>query len=407
MSRRTLTAALVLVAGLVASACGLVGGGDTYEVVARFPRAVSLYEQGAVQVLGLPAGEVRDIEIVGDEVEVTMAIDTDIPLPQDVRAAIVPQSLIGERRIQLFPPYQEGDATVSDGYEIPIEDTVVPVEPDEALAALKEFLDSLDPEGVGRLIDNAATTLDGQGENLGSALDELSELVGNIEDNDDAIISISERFDDFTSTLLTRESQLAEALDDFAVVAQVLADERAEIERLIEGMATLSENGLDLVSEHAVRLRTDIDIVTRLVRSVDTNLAGVQDVLDAGPAIFSGFTDAYNEELRALDLRNNFSPLVAQALLPLFDAVGIPLPCIPVDVACPGGSGSVAGLDAEQPPVPARVDRPTTPIEDILGALGSPTATEAPAPSSTTGGIDAPRAGTWERFLDTFLGVGS
>jgi phospholipid/cholesterol/gamma-HCH transport system substrate-binding protein len=83
---------------------------------------------------------------------------------------------------------------------------------------------------VGRLIDNAATALDGQGENLGSALDELSELVGNIEDNDDSIIRIAERFDDFTSTLLTRESQLAAVLDDFAVVAEVLAEERDDIE---------------------------------------------------------------------------------------------------------------------------------------------------------------------------------
>lgn len=409
MSRRLTALAVALVGGLVASGCALIGGGDTYEVVARFPRAVSLYEQGAVQVLGLPAGEVTDVEIDGDEVAVTMAIDTDVPLPDDVRAAIVPQSLIGERRIQLFPPYQEGDATVSDGHVIPIEDNVVPVEPDEALAALKEFLDSLDPEGVGRLIDNAATTLDGQGENLGGALDELSDLVGNIEENDDAIISIAERFDDFTSTLLTRESQLAQALDDFAVVAQVLAEERGEIERLIQGLASLSEGGLDLVSEHAVRLRTDIAIVTRLVGSVDSNLAGVQNLLDAGPAIFAGFTDAFNEDLQALDLRNSFTPLVAQALQPLFDAVGIPLPCLPVDVVCPGG-GAVAGLDTEQPAVPARVERPTTPVDDILTVLGAPTATDLPSgrtPTDDRADDRAGRSGTWQRLLGTFLGVGS
>jgi phospholipid/cholesterol/gamma-HCH transport system substrate-binding protein len=402
VTRRLSPLAVALVGAIVLSSCAFIGGRDTYDVVAYFPRAVSLYESGSVQVLGLPAGEVSEIEVVGDQVKVTMAIHDDVPLPEDVQAAIVPQSLIGERRIQLFPPFQEGDPVVSDGYEIAEEDTIVPVEPDEALAALKEFLDSLDPNGVGRLIDNAATTLDGQGENLGSALEELSELVGNIEQNDDSIITIAERFDDFTSTLLTRETQLAQALDDFAVVADVLADERADIERLIRGLTDLSGDGLDLVSEHAVRLRTDVEIVTRLARSIDTNLAGVQDLLTAGPKIFDGFTDAFNPALNALDLRNSFTPLVSEALKPVFDSVGVPLPCLPVDVACPGGG--IGGLGTDDRPVEAELERPTTPVDDILRMLGSPTATEAP-PSAPARSRDA--GSVWDRFVGTFLGVGS
>ena len=401
MSRRPFLPSAFVALGLLLSSCGIVGGGDTYEVIAYFPRAVSLYESGAVQVLGLPAGEVSDIEIVGDQVKVTMAVHSDVPIPADVQAAIVPQSLIGERRVQLFPPYQEGDDVASDGHVIEEEDTLVPVEPDEALAALKEFLDSLDPNGVGRLIDNAATALDGQGENLGGALDELSELVGNIEENDDEIIEIAERFDDFTSTLLTRESQLAEAIDDFAVVADVLADERDQVERLVRGLADLSGDGLDLISEHAVRLRTDIAIVTRLARSVHTNLDAVQDLLSSGPPVYDGFIDAYNPELRALNLRNNFSPLVSEALKPVFDSVGAPLPCLPVDVACP--EDGPAGLDAGEATA-ADLDRPTTPVDDIIEALGSPTA--AVVESSSAPAVPARRS-PWQRFLGTFLGVGS
>jgi len=106
--------------------------------------------------------------------------------------------------------------------------------------------------------------------------------VGNIEDNDDAVIRIAERFDDFTSTLLTRESQLAEVLDDFAVVADVLAEERDEIEALVSGLADLSGDGLDLVSEHAVRLRTDVEIVRRLTASIEQNLGGGDALIKGG-----------------------------------------------------------------------------------------------------------------------------
>lgn len=403
MRRRLRLLAAVLAAGVASSGCALVGGGDTYEVVAYFPRAVSLYESGAVQVLGLPAGEVTDVEVQGDRVRVTMAVESDVPLPSDVRAAIVPQSLIGERRVQLFPAFEQGDELVRDGHEIPIEDTVVPVEPDEALASLKEFLDALEPQGVGRLIDNAATALDGQGEDLGSALDELSELVGNFEDNDDTIVRIAERFDDFTSTLLTRESQLAQVMDDFAVVADVLAEEREEVETLVRSLASLSDGGLDLVSEHAVRLRTDVAILQRLTESIEQNLDGVDALVEGGAQQIDGFIDAYNPTARALNLRNSFSPLVEEALRPLFDEVGIPFPCLPVDVKC---ADPVGGLDARSEAVEADLARPTTPIEDVLDLLGSPTvAADRQEPV-----VDARRDGDRSllgSFLSTFLGVSS
>lgn len=403
-SRRTPArlAAGLLAAVLALSGCGLVGGGDTYEVVAYFPRAVSLYESGAVQVLGLPAGEVSDIEIMGDRVKVTMAVDSDIPLPVDVRAAIAPQSLIGERRIQLFPPFQQGDQQAPDGHEIAIDDTVIPVEPDEALASLKDFLDALDPNGAGRLIDNAAASLDGQGQQLGSALDELSDLVGNIEDDDDAVIRIAERFDDFTSTLLTRESQLAQVLDDFAVVADVLAEERGEIEALISGLANLSGDGLDLVSEHAVRLRTDVQILRRLTESIEQNLDGVDALIQGGSQQIDGFIGAYNPVSRSLNLRNSFSPLVEEALAPLFDAVGVPFPCLPVDVNC--ATGDLLPLDGERTgAVDAELPEPTTPIDDVLALLGSDTV--APAATSEEGA--AGERSLLDRFLGTFLGVRS
>lgn len=398
MTRTRALCALVAV-GLALPGCAVLRGGDTYEVVAFFPRAVSLYETGAVQVLGLPAGEVSDIEVMGDRVKVTMAVDSDVPLPADVRAAIVPQSLIGERRVQLFPAFQQGDELARDGHEIPLEETVIPVEPDEALASLKEFLDALEPAGVGRLIDNAATALDGQGEDLGSALDELSELIGNFEENDDTIIRIAEHFDDFTSTLLTRESQLAQVLDDFAVVADVLAEEREEVETLVRSLAGLSEGGLDLVSEHAVRLRTDVAIVQRLTESIEQNLDGVQALVKGSADQIDGFLDAYNPTARALNLRNSFSPLVQEALLPIFDEVGIPLPCLPVDVAC---AGPVAGLGSGEQ-VQASLPRPTTPIDDVLDLLGAPTAVPIAAPSRGAGQPRRP----WSSLLSTFLGVRS
>ncbi len=46
---------VIALASASVAACGVIGGGgDTYRVTAYFPRAVALYEEGQVRVLGLP-----------------------------------------------------------------------------------------------------------------------------------------------------------------------------------------------------------------------------------------------------------------------------------------------------------------------------------------------------------------
>ncbi len=67
-----------------------------------------MFPSSDVRVLGLPAGQVTKVEIDGDQVLVELAISDDIKVPAGAKAQIVPQSLIGERYIQLSPAYQDG-----------------------------------------------------------------------------------------------------------------------------------------------------------------------------------------------------------------------------------------------------------------------------------------------------------
>jgi virulence factor Mce-like protein len=383
--RVTSLLAMVAVVALAAAGCSLPGGGGGgYKVVAYFDRAVSVYPSSQVRVLGLPAGSVNKVEVVGNQVKVTMTIEDKIPLPQGVKAQIVPQSLIGERYIQLAPAWREGDPKISAGYEIQRADTITPVEPDEALAAVKKFLDSLDPKGLGQLINNADDALHGNGAELNSALDQISKLVGTFAEKDDTLVSIVDNFDRLTTTLRTRESQLGSILQTFSQATQVLADERANIQALLASLASLSANGVDLVQKHSAALRTDLDTLARLANSIDTNLDKLAELLDSGPLLVSGLANAYNPDLRAMNLRTSFSPLLQQLLNPVLKKVagllGIPftsVPCIPVDVLC-----SAVTTNASSTATPVDLPAATTPVDDLLLLLGAPTVPAAPGPSA-------------------------
>jgi len=390
--------ALALAVTLAACSVPLVGGGGgRYELVAYFPRAVSVFPSSDVRVLGLPAGSVTDVIIEGDKVRIEMSIPDDIKVPADGFAQIVPQSLIGERYIQLSPAFKEGMEAAKDGHVIDLDHTITPVEPDEALAAIKEFLDSLDPEGLGDLVSNLDEDLRGNGSALNDTLASLSDLVTTFAEKDDVLARIVDSFDRLTATLATREQQLGSVLDAFAEASQVLADERQSIEELVGGLATLSQEGLALVGEHATELRTDIGTLTDAAAVIEANLASVDLLLDAGGLLTAGLEGAYDPESRSISLRNNFSPLIPEVIELLLGQLGVPAICLPVLATC-----GVAGTSASDA-TPARITASPTPIGSFLALLASP---GVPASRGGRGVLEA-GGDLLGDAIDTLLGVGS
>src|SRR4051794_19126529 len=217
-----------------------------------------------------------------------MSIDKDIKLPAGVHATIVPQSLIGERYVQLFPAWVQGQPTEAAGTVIGVDRTSIPVEPDEALAALKKFLDTLDPKATGRLVHNLADDLNGNGQNLNDAIRGLSTLSTTLADKDQQLADIVDHFDAFTATLRTREAQLGKVMDQFAVATKLLADERQQVEGLLHNLAEISKTGLDLVSKHSAALDHDLTVLTHTLEAVNANLDSVKQLLSAGPVLVAG-----------------------------------------------------------------------------------------------------------------------
>ncbi|MDQ1396099.1 MAG: phospholipid/cholesterol/gamma-HCH transport system substrate-binding protein [Acidimicrobiaceae bacterium] len=387
--------AVAVAASILLTSCSVMGagGGGTYKVTALFPRAVSLYKLSAVRVLGLPAGRVTNIQIDGTQVKVSMEIKKTIPLPEGVNATIVPQSLIGERYVQLFPAWTEGQQKVASGELIPLGRTSIPVEPDEALAALKKFLDTLDPNATGRLVTNLADDLRGNGQHLNDAIRGLAQLSTTVADKDQQLVDIIDHFDKFSATLRTREVQLGKVMDQFAVATKLLADERDDVAGLVKNLGTVSKDGLDLVSVHGARLDHDLSVLTQALLAINTNMDSVRQLLSSGPVLVAGddltgkhggLAAAYDPKYHHLDLRNAVSPTAAQ----LFGALGLPqVICLPVDVNCtptPAG-GTPVPVPVPLPASPASATPAvTTPPVSTPGAPAAGAGTTVPSPAPTT-----------------------
>ena len=389
----TLLSTLTVVGAL--TSCSAIGGGGGYPITAYFDKAISLYAQSQVKILGLRSGKVTKVTLLGDRVRVDLRIDDGVNLPEGVGAALIPSSLIGERYVQLFPAWTEGKPKVAAGTEIPLERTTIPVEPDETLAAVKHLLDTLDPNATGRLIKNLSDDLTGNGQNLSSALKGLAQLANTLADKDQQLVDLVENFDKLTTTLRTREQRLGSALDQFAVATTLLAEERKTIESLVKGLASVSTNGLDLISEHGARLDHDLTVLTHLLQSVNTNIDSVKILLDAGPIIVAGpkfdgqagLLGAYDPKYHHIDLRLALSPLVADLLTTLnLPVVGDLLGggrggiCIPIDVVCPMPPTGATAAQARAASAAVTTPSVTTPS----GTTPSGTTPSGTTPSGTT-----------------------
>lgn len=360
--------------GLAACSSSPSGG---YVMTAYFDKAISLYPQSSVKVLGLPAGRVTSVSVVGTKVRVRMRIDKNIPVPANVNATIVPLSLIGERYVQLFPAWTNGTPRAKDGAVIPAQRTSIPVEPDEALAAVKHLLDTLDPHATGRLVKNLGEDLNGTGPDLNGALKGLGDLTQALADKDQQLVDIIDHFDQFTATLATREAALGKVMNGFAQTTGLLADERTAIEGLVHGLASVSTSGLDLTSEHAVKLDHDLTVLTRTLQSVNVNIDAVRNLLDATPLLVAGqkldgttgLAGAWDPTNHRIDLRNSVSPQVAQ----LFQILGLQpnIVCLPADVDC------------QLPP-------------DVTTTTAPPSSSaQSQQPAASPGNDHAPAAPTW------------
>lgn len=374
-------ALLAVAAGALAlPSCG-GGGSPGYEVTASFSRAVALYEGADVLVMGIDVGDVRAIEIVGDGIDVTMSVDEEVPLPADATAAIVPSSLIGERTVVLGPAWREGDGELADGDRIPLERTIIPVEPDEALESVTELLQSLDPESVRRLLDEGAGALDGNGATLNQALGELAQLIPYLAEQDDELLALAGDVNVLADVIRARDTEVGDLLDDFAAVSGALAEERESLARFLTSLTSLTLQGEGLLAAYETTLPEDMDTLAAVALTVKANGGSLRQLLLSLREFQVGVIDAYDPSNQSVRARVYTSQTVLSPIMEILLELGL----------VPPGSGPIDPLPLPPSPIPA----PTIPVPTI-----PPPTIPPPTVPDLGGGDDGGDGGVCVPLLD-------
>jgi phospholipid/cholesterol/gamma-HCH transport system substrate-binding protein len=327
MIRFLRTAAVAVAFALAVGSCSL-STSDTYEIVARFPRAVAVYEQSDVTVMGVTVGEVRQIEIDGDEIVLTLGIQGHVPLPADATVAIAPQSLIGERDVVL-PPWKPGDERLVPGTVIGADRTIIPVEPDEALQAVTDLVGALDPDTVNDLLTATSGALAGRGATINRALVQLSQLIPTLAEQDDELLAVATAVDRIGAVVRAREARIGRLLESFSTVAGVLDEERQQIVDFVEALVRLTREGKALLAEYEVTLPESLETVGTLALTIKVNAGAVNELVTSLSSLNVELIDAYDAQHMAIRGRGPAERSVLEQLLPILDELGAGIPCVP------------------------------------------------------------------------------
>lgn len=311
-------APLIIVLLVVASAIAVFGGGDDKKTLtAYFPRTVSLYEGSDVRVLGVPIGTVDTVEPEGTRVKVTITYDDSVQIPAQVDAVIISPAIVGDRYVQLTPPYKSGD-TLEDNAEIDEGRTAVPLELDQIYGSLDELTVALGPDGANSkgaltdLLEVTAANFGGQGASFNATIRNFAKLSKTLDDNKDELFGSAAEFQKFITTLAENDSTVRSFNTSLGQVSTVLAGERDELAGSLKNLAVALDEVGSFVAENREVLGQNIRGLDRVAKVLVKQRAALDETLRIAPLALNNLALTYNPDTGTLDTNANVGNLFTE-----------------------------------------------------------------------------------------------
>jgi virulence factor Mce-like protein len=356
-------------------------------ITAYFAKAVGVYPDSEVKVLGVGVGRITEVTPEGDRVRVEMTVDDGIEIPADAQAVVVAPSLVSDRYVQLTPAYESG-ALMADRTVIPLDRTATPVELDDLTASVNDLATALGPNGANKngalsdVLDTAAANLSGNGELFNQTIKELSDASATLADSRGDLFSTVDNLATFTETLAESDAQVKSFNDKLADVSGYLADDRDELGTALTSLGAALTDVHGFIATNKDAISSNVDKLTGVTQALVDQRAAVAEILDVAPLAMSNFLNTYDAASASFAIRGNLNELTYPPVLML---------CRTIEASTPKGLPKTLSDICKQlaPYIDGTLGLPS--VAEILGALSSGQLPPLPIPivdlsTAATGG---------------------
>lgn len=269
------------------------------EVQAIFADAGGLKTGNSVEFAGVTVGKVRDIELRGTDVAVSMTIDDGLDLGDLPEAAIKTRSVLGGKGVVLIP---RGDGVLPSGSTIPLDRTRTAYNLTTELGDVTDAVEGIDTGQLSDSLDAASGVLSETSPELRAALDGVERLSTTVGSRDALLRELFADGSSVTGVLSERRSQINTLLVDGNALLAELDARREAIATLVDNISAVAQQVSGLVADNREQLAPTLDRLNRVLDLLQKNQdalsaalpAGSQYVRTLGEAVASGpFFNAY------------------------------------------------------------------------------------------------------------------
>lgn len=288
------------------------------ELSVLFEDAAGLQVDDQVLIAGVRSGRVLSVELRDDGiVEVGVIVETDIP--SDSRARIQVQNLLGRRQL-MFIAGSAWDDVLADGGGIPVAQTSTPVDVPEFGEETDTLAREVDEVALEAMVTALADITEGQRDEVETLLDGLSGVANVVADREDELETTIDRTEDLFAAFGDRDDEIVRIIDSFGSTLDMLVDRRSDVERLLRETADSSEVIADLVADERPRIDRVLATLHDSLRVVDRNQVDIAHFFAYAGVALEGFAnigyDASGEdnEFWANMRVQEFGPIGADAI---------------------------------------------------------------------------------------------
>jgi len=264
---------------------------SAYQVDAQFAQSGGIFTGAEVSYRGVRVGQVSDMRLTRDGVDVVLSIDKGRDtIPVDTLALVGNKSAVGEQYVDLEPRTDKGPY-LRDGSAIATVDTAVPKSTTEILTSVDEFVNSVPQDSLRTVVSELGAGFKGTGADLAQIIDTSDAFIESANDNFDVTTSLIRD----SNTVLRTQSEKGSAIRSFAqnlaLFSGVVADNDAALRALIDNGSATANELRTFLEQNQVDLGGLINNLVTTGQVVVKHLDGIRQILVLYPyEVANGYT---------------------------------------------------------------------------------------------------------------------
>ncbi|MEA2346163.1 MAG: phospholipid/cholesterol/gamma-HCH transport system substrate-binding protein [Thermoanaerobaculia bacterium] len=258
--------------------------------IAEFAEAGGIASGDKVIVSGFPVGQVSDVSLNGDRVDVSFVVsDGSVRLGDQTRAAISTQTALGRKALTLLPA---GRTELRAGDRIPLDRTTPPYDITEALSSLTKTVSDIDTNRLGRALTESGEFLSTAAPNARGALEGVQRLSDTLNARDAALSELLSHSANVSGMLADRDQQIQKLVADGSTLLSALNGRSNDIEDLLTNATRVSRELTGVAHDNSQQIGPALDQLNDVLELLHHNKANVEHAANSGTILLRELGDA-------------------------------------------------------------------------------------------------------------------